>query len=48
MKINSNFIGKNDVILLENSTFHELEVFIELMFRYFYQFNIFALNESEA
>ena len=30
-----------------NSTW-KFEVFIELMFRYFYQFNIFALNESEA
>ena len=43
---NKQFSGKNDVISIENSTFHELQVFIELIFRYNFQFSVFILEAS--
>ena len=42
----SNFCGKNDVILLKNSAFHELQVLIELIFQFIFQFSILILKES--
>ena len=42
----SNFSSKNDVILLKNSAFCELQVPIELIFPFIFQFNLFILRES--
>ena len=36
----------NDVILLQNSAFRELQVLIELIFCYIFQFKLFILKES--
>ena len=37
---------KDDAILLKNSAFRELQVLIELIFRFTFQFSIFILKES--
>ena len=42
----SNFGGKNDVISLKNSSLRELQVLVELIFRYNFQFSTFILQES--
>ena len=42
----SNFSGKNDLILLKSSAFRELQVLIELIFRFIFEFSIFILKES--
>ena len=34
-----------EIILLKNSAFHELQVLVELIFRFFFQFSIFILKE---
>ena len=44
--LGSNFSGKNDVTVLKNSAFRELQVLMELIFRYIFQFSIFILKES--
>ena len=44
--VHSNFSSKNDVALLKNSAFRELQIFIELIFRFIFQFIIFILRES--
>ena len=44
--MHSNFSSKNDVALLKNSAFRELQIFIELIFRFIFQFIIFILRES--
>ena len=38
--------AENDVILLKNSSFRELQVLIELISRYNFQLSIFILQES--
>ena len=38
--------SKNDVILLKNSAFRELQVLTELIFWFIFQFSIFILKES--
>ena len=42
----SNFSGKNDIILLRNPAFRELQVLIELISRFIFQFSIFIWRES--
>ena len=42
----SNFSSKNDVISLKNSTFRELQVLIDLIFRHNFQFSTFILQGS--
>ena len=40
------FATKNGIISIENSTFSELQVLIELIFWYNFHFRIFILQES--
>ena len=42
----SNFRGKNNVILIKNSAFRELQVLTESTFRFIFQFNVLILKES--
>ena len=42
----SNFSSKNDVISLKISAFRKLQVHIELIFRFIFQFSIFMFKES--
>ena len=42
----SHFSGKNDSILLKNSAYWKLQVLIELIFQYIFQFSIFILKQS--
>ena len=38
--------GKNEVILLKNSAFRELQVLLELFFRFIFKSCLFILKES--
>ena len=44
--MHSNFSCKNDAILLKNYAFPELQVLIEVILRFIFQFSIFILRES--